>query len=121
MSNDVHFLVLRHGNSQSRNTFDVSDYDQSLLASDLQSLGYAVSIRRSVGGGIENEGVHHLSHSFLRCSPPGTTEVFIVDLKFKDQFDIMYPTPTYRHVLERIPTLFVAAESKIEPIVEVKL
>ena len=111
--------MLRHGNRRTGKHFDVSNYDQSLLAADLQALGYTVSIRRSVGGGFGAEGMNNLNHSFLRCTPPGASEVFIVDPKFRDQFDIMYPTPSYRRLLESIPPLFVVLEDKIAPIVEV--
>lgn len=116
----MQFLVLRHGNRHPGTAFDVSDYDQSLLAADLQALGYTVNIRRSVGGGVGAEGMSNLNHSFLRCIPPGATEVFIVDPKFRDQFDIMHPTTTYRHVYEHIPPILVTPEHRIAAIVEVK-
>lgn len=75
VSNDVKYLVLRHSNhsrfGQLRETA-IDDYDQSILATDLQSLGYEVKVRRSIGGGAGTEGVTNLNHTFLRCTPPGS-------------------------------------------------
>lgn len=45
--------------------------DLNALAIGLQSQGYAVSIRKAVGGGSGGECLKNLRHSFLRCSMPG--------------------------------------------------
>eukprot|EP00210_Caulerpa_lentillifera_P001213 g1169.t1 len=122
VSNDVKYLVLRHTNHQSssfgspcRNELD---YDQSILAADLQSLGYDVNFRRSIGGGSGSEGVSNLNHTFIRCRNPDSNRVFIVDPKFKDQFDIAHKTNAYERVLEFVPKLLVLREDRVIPLVK---
>jgi len=94
--------------------------DQTALAANLEAKGYRVNIRHSVGGGTGAEGMNNLSHSFLRCNVRGAEEVFIIDTRFRDQFDIHHATSAYREILNTIPLLLVASEDKITPLVQVR-
>eukprot|EP00803_Ostreobium_quekettii_P007402 evm.model.scf_390.5 EVM.evm.TU.scf_390.5 scf_390:86747-92034(-) len=91
--------------------------DLNALAVGLQSQGYAVSIRKAVGGGNGGECLKNLRHSFLRCSMPGADRVYIVDPYFRDQFDVHRPTPGYLMLFEGIPETLVAPEERVPQVV----
>jgi len=91
--------------------------DLNALAVGLQSQGYAVSIRKAVGGGNGGECLKNLRHSFLRCSMPGADSVYIVDPCFRDQFDVHRPTPGYMMLFEGIPETLVVPEERVPQVV----
>eukprot|EP00210_Caulerpa_lentillifera_P008717 g8315.t1 len=122
VENDVKYLVLRHTNRQSRSeSFPSkrdSTYNQTDLAMDLKTLGYDVQIRQSIGRGTGVDGVTNLSHSFIRCTPPNSDCVFVLDTKFREQFDIAHKTRCYEKTLEFLPKLLVLQEDRINPLVK---
>lgn len=94
-----------------------NDADLNPLALGLQSMGYAVGIRRAMGGGVGGECLRNLRHSFLRVSLQGKKRVYIVDPYFRNQFDVQHPTPQYIRLFNTLPKIFVAPEDRVAQVV----
>ena len=43
--------------------------------------------------------------------------MYVVDPCFKDQFDVLHPTPEYLRLFEALPTSFVAPEERVAQVV----
>ncbi len=56
-------------------------------------------------------------HVFNAAGAHATTNRFVVDLSFKEQFRIAKPTPRYQRLLECLPEHFVAPEASVAPLV----
>ncbi|GAX80218.1 hypothetical protein CEUSTIGMA_g7656.t1 [Chlamydomonas eustigma] len=95
-----------------------SELDTVELASKLSSFGYSVSVRSALGGG--NSCFRNLRHDFLLVR--GTDEFegieCIVDLHFKEQFEIPHPTEAYLEILACVPEDFVGPLSRLMPLVQ---
>ena len=49
----------------------------------------------------------------------GDTMRLIVDIDFKSQFELARPTPTYKHLTDALPSIFVGTEEKLNKIISV--
>lgn len=93
----------------------------SEVAARLFSMGYRVQIRTALGGGAGGECLRNLRHTFLCCSPSQTVKSggwFVVDMHFREQFEIAHPTARYAAVLSAVPEILVVGEAKVAPLVE---
>jgi uncharacterized protein (TIGR01615 family) len=95
-----------------------SELDTVELASKLSSFGYSVSVRSALGGGISC--FRNLRHEFLlvRGSDEFDGVEYIVDLHFKEQFEIPHPTDAYLDILTCVPVDFVGPLSRLMPLVQ---
>lgn len=91
------------------------------VAEKLAQLGCGIKIRTALGGGWGGECLRNLRHTFLNCSlqgPGGVVTQYIVDTRFKEQFEIAHATPRYQRVLAALPRDFVGSEEHMVWLVE---
>ncbi|KAK9835237.1 hypothetical protein WJX81_007942 [Elliptochloris bilobata] len=90
------------------------------LAERLRCAGHSVTVRTALGGGGGGECLRNLRHTFLNCAVHGITGSvnFLVDPKFREQFEIAHASPRYKAVLAAAPADFVGTEERIVPLVE---
>ncbi len=95
--------------------------DHADLTSRLASAGYIVRTRQALGGGASV--FSNLRHEFVvvQCSDDqgGFEEELIVDLHFREQFEIPHATAQYAEVLSALPEEFVGPVCKLRPLVQV--
>lgn len=48
----------------------------------------------------------------------GAAEMYLVDPKFAEQFEIAHPSPRYAAVLAAVPAQYVGSEDRLVPLVE---
>lgn len=101
--------------------------DSVVTAAKLCTMGHDVVLRRAlpVTEGGSSSGTHcfrNLRHEFLlvRGSPGSDYEglEYVVDLRFRDQFEIPHPTPTYQEVLAAVPQVFIGPLSRLQAVVK---
>lgn len=88
------------------------------LASTLRATGFDVKLCSALGGGSGGECLRNLRHTFLsvtaaRGNGLAAQQRFIIDLNFKDQFEIAQPTVRYGRLLAAVPSEFVGTEDRI--------
>lgn len=95
--------------------------DVHQLAERLQRVGYAVKVRTALGGGWGGECLRNLRHTFLTCSlfthSAMEFKQYIIDPKFREQFEIAQPTKRYARIMEAVPEDFVGTEEQVEAVV----
>lgn len=91
------------------------------LADTLRRLGYAVKIRTALGGGSGGACLRSLRHSFLTVSVAGPTgaATYVVDPRFRDQFEIAHTTPRYSRILAAVGPEFVGSQDRLNKVVEI--
>lgn len=101
-----------------------TQYDRlEALAEDLRTRGYDATVQ-SAGAGCSDTAATNsftLRHRFLRCNPPPSNldcSPRIVDPSFKEQFNIAWPSPTYRELMKVLPDVFVGTEVCLQSVVE---
>jgi uncharacterized protein (TIGR01615 family) len=90
------------------------------------NMGYAVSLRESLGGGAGGQCLRNLRHCCLVLQRPqaagnsssGSIDSIIVDPTFRDQFAIAHPSARYAAVLDSLPAVFVGHAGRIPQLVE---
>lgn len=94
--------------------------DPDTLASHLTSAGYSASVRRAVGG-CGSSCFRNLRHEFLVVKGDGkdSRDDYVVDLRFREQFQISHPTPDYAALLVLLPEAYAGPVSAVMPIVQV--
>lgn len=109
LQRDLTFLCTHPGTS-----------DPVTLASHLTSAGYSASVRRAVGGG-GSSCFRNLRHEFLVVKGDGkdSRDDYVVDLRFREQFQISHPTPDYAALLALLPEAYAGPVSAVMPIVQV--
>jgi uncharacterized protein (TIGR01615 family) len=112
----MHLQATQEETARQGRPFDINE-----LAGRLQRLGHTVRIRTALGGGGGGECLRNLRHTFLYCTVEGMMSRmnYIIDPKFKEQFEIAHPTERYQKVLDAIPREFVGTEDRITALVEV--
>lgn len=91
------------------------------LADTLRRLGYRVKLRTALGGGWGGACLRNLRHSFLTVcveNADGTVQSFIVDPRFKDQFQIAHSTERYAAVLAILDSEVVLPQDRLTKVVE---
>lgn len=103
---------------------EVSQRQQSLepghLAAQLRQSGFDAKLLSALGGGTGGECLRNLRHTFLSVTSSNgfsTSPRFIVDLNFKEQFEIAQPTERYAKLLAAVPAEFVGTEDRISLLV----
>lgn len=92
------------------------------LAATLQTLGFSVHIRSSLGGGPHADCMENLSHEFLIVDVPwnrsssASSRVY-VDVEFRSQFEVAQSTPAYLQTLEAVDAEFVGTEEALRAVV----
>jgi uncharacterized protein (TIGR01615 family) len=91
-------------------------------------MGYAVSLRESLGGGAGGQCLRNLRHCCLVLQRPqaagnsssssSSIDSIIVDPTFRDQFAIAHPSARYAAVLDSLPAVFVGHAGRIPQLVE---
>lgn len=90
------------------------------LADTLRRLGYAVKIRTALGGGSGGACLRSLRHSFLTVSvagPSGSLS-YVLDPRFREQFEIAHATPRYSRVLAAVSPEVVCSQDRLNKVVE---
>ncbi|KAF6263128.1 hypothetical protein COO60DRAFT_1491914 [Scenedesmus sp. NREL 46B-D3] len=94
------------------------------------NMGYAVSLRESLGGGSGGQCLRNLRHCCLVLQRPSTAHAtagsisavrvdsIVVDPTFRDQFAIAHPSARYAAVLDSLPAVFVGHAGRIPQLVE---
>jgi uncharacterized protein (TIGR01615 family) len=96
------------------------------------NMGYAVSLRESLGGGAGGQCLRNLRHCCLVLQRPHSAShtagnsssssvsinSIIVDPTFRDQFAIAHPSARYAAVLDSLPAVFVGHAGRIPQLVE---
>eukprot|EP00882_Tetradesmus_deserticola_P022091 GHRQ01023974.1.p1 GENE.GHRQ01023974.1~~GHRQ01023974.1.p1 ORF type:complete len:347 (+),score=102.97 GHRQ01023974.1:233-1273(+) len=135
-------LVSRAMAAASQAVSDVESACQSLLSQGTRvcaaglgqllssNMGYAVSLRESLGGGAGGQCLRNLRHCCLVLQRPHTAnnstgssgparlDSIIVDPTFRDQFAIAHPSARYAAVLDALPAVFVGHAGTIPQLVE---
>uniref|UniRef100_A0A383VS09 Uncharacterized protein n=1 Tax=Tetradesmus obliquus TaxID=3088 RepID=A0A383VS09_TETOB len=142
-------LVSRAMTAASQAVRDVESACQSLLSQGTRvcaaglgqllgnNMGYAVSLRESLGGGAGGQCLRNLRHCCLVLQRPqsvvdnssssstfgggsssSSINSIIVDPTFRDQFAIAHPSARYAAVLDSLPAVFVGPASRIPQLVE---
>lgn len=90
------------------------------LADTLRRLGYAVKLRTALGGGPGGACLRSLRHSFLTVSvsSPSGSMSYVLDPRFRDQFEIAHSTPRYSKVLEAVGQEVVTSQDRLIKVVE---
>ncbi|KAK9817165.1 hypothetical protein WJX72_010578 [[Myrmecia] bisecta] len=90
------------------------------LAAKLRRLGHSVAVRTALGGGWGGACLRNLRHTFLTCTETDRSgrTTYIIDPKFKEQFEIAHPTKRYMRILEALPEVYVGTEERVEELVE---
>ena len=118
-----------------------SSHSTVLLASKLTNVGYNVSVRMALGPLGEKtsptsspngkDNLHrasdrsacfrNLRHEFLLVRGQGEYEglEYVVDLAFRDQFEIPQPSSSYHELLGDVPQVFVGPVSSLIPVVQI--
>ena len=88
------------------------------LADTLRRLGYAVKIRTALGGGSGGACLRSLRHSFLTVSVPGPSGsmAYVLDPRFRDQFEIAHATPRYARVLAAVGPELVSSQDRLNKV-----
>lgn len=88
------------------------------LADTLRRLGYAVKIRTALGGGSGGACLRSLRHSFLTVSVPGPSGSmsYVLDPRFRDQFEIAHTTPRYARVLAAVGPEVVSSQDRLNKV-----
>ncbi|EFN52138.1 expressed protein [Chlorella variabilis] len=91
------------------------------LADTLRRLGYAVKLRTALGGGSGGACLRSLRHSFLTVSVSGTSGSmsYVLDPRFRDQFEIAHATPRYTKILEAVGSDVVTTQDRLTRVVEI--
>jgi uncharacterized protein (TIGR01615 family) len=92
-----------------------ADCDAVVLALRLALVGYQASVRQAIGGG--SACFRNLRHEFINVRAPNAEE-YIVELNFKEQFQIPKPSLTYQKLLDFLPSEFVGTSSSLVPLVQ---
>lgn len=94
------------------------DVDVVALASRLDGIGYAVSIRTALGGG--DACFRNLRNEFLCVAGEGDFEgvTFVVEPFFREHFEIPHATATYRAVLAATPEVYVGTSAHLVPLLQ---
>lgn len=91
------------------------------LADTLRRLGYSVKMRTALGGGGGGACLRNLRHQFLSVtiqSPGGGSVDYVVDPRFREQFEIAHATPRYSAVLAGLGPELVATPDRLHKVVE---
>ncbi|KAL4436638.1 hypothetical protein ABPG75_003777 [Micractinium tetrahymenae] len=90
------------------------------LADTLRRLGYAVKIRTALGGGSGGACLRSLRHSFLTVSVAGPSGAlsYVLDPRFREQFEIAHATPRYARVLAAVGPEVVSSQDRLNKVVE---
>lgn len=99
--------------------------DAVKLAMVLGKEGYKVSVRSAKGSSFNHPVVnktstscfHNLRHEFLLVRGDEGIE-YVVDLAFRDQFEIPHPTDAYQEVLKAVPQVFVGPMASLVALVQ---
>ena len=99
------------------------------LASRLDSVGHSLSIHFSAassphvhqGKSTGKSVFRNLRHEFLLVHGQGEYEglEYVVDLAFRDQFEIPQPSSSYHELLGDVPQVFVGPVSSLIPVVQI--
>jgi len=91
------------------------------LAKLFHGLGYQVCVRTALGGGQGLSCMENLSHQFLVLQMPspasGTTSSLIVDIEFKEQFELAQPSEQYEELLQQLSPVFIGSQTKVQNVV----
>ena len=93
------------------------------LAKLFHGLGYQVCVRTALGGGQGLSCMENLSHQFLVIQmpshhAPGTaTWSLIVDIEFKEQFELAQPSTQYEELLQQLSPVFIGSQTKVQNVV----
>jgi len=91
------------------------------LADTLRRLGYKVKLLTALGGGWGGACLRNLRHSFLIISvqaKDGSHPSFVVDPRFRDQFEIAHATERYENILASVDQQLVATQDRLAKLVE---
>lgn len=101
--------------------------DLSSLVSQLQDLGYACYLKRNNPADpghrhkVDPSCLEKLRHEYIMCAgrtDGSLTHWCLVDPRFRDQFAIAQPTPTYDRCLKAVPLEFVGTPLRLQALVE---
>jgi len=91
------------------------------LAELLAAVGYRVAVKTPEGEckcpDKSRKCLEKLSHTFLTYTTPSQEEG-IIEPRLREQFEIAHPTPSYRTLLQQLPTEFVGSAAKLRTLVE---
>eukprot|EP00887_Chlorella_sp_A99_P007486 scaffold2.g7486.t1 len=91
------------------------------LADTLRRLGYAVKLRTALGGGGGGACLRNLRHSFITCAvqgPSGACVEYVVDPRFREQFEIAHATGRYAAALAALGPELVSTPDRLGKVVE---
>lgn len=88
----------------------------AMAAQLADNYGYRTRVRYGKGTADVVSSLQMLRHSFIVCSNLQGAEV-IVDVKFKDAFEIAHRTPRYSRILAAVPEVFVGPKSVLSALV----
>jgi uncharacterized protein (TIGR01615 family) len=91
------------------------------LADTLRRLGYKVKLLTALGGGWGGACLRNLRHSFLIISvqaKDGSHPSFVVDPRFRDQFEIAHATERYENILASVDQQLVTTQDRLAKLVE---
>lgn len=96
-----------------------SSFDMVLLAARLSEVGYRLHLRSALGGGDGINAFHNLRNEFLIVAGEGESEGidFIVEVRFKEHFEIPYPTDRYAAIMQSTPEEVVTSAANLTPLV----
>jgi len=97
----------------------------SAVAKALEERGFGVCVRTALGGGDGLDCLHNLRHHFLIVKPPRGLQgkpvagaTFIVDINFREQFQVAHATPHYRELIDQMDIEFIGAEPKLRAVIQ---
>lgn len=92
------------------------------LADTLRRLGYNVRMRTALGGGWGSTCLRNLRHSFLTVGIQGSQgegpATYVVDPRFREQFEIAHATPRYERCLAALGPEVVGSQDRLGRLVE---